>query len=168
MRACVRACVRVKCTAVSKYVQERTRESSIQFNDYCKSKKVCYDGRFPQTIFKLINVTLFISKKFFYGHSVFRVLCEQNVKTFYRPCKPSVAIFCDSDDTFAVVCVQDKTSDSAEQAGFLWEKVTELSSAGIVKIVDFAKKIPGFLTLSTSDQITLLKAACLEIMVSMF
>lgn len=86
----------------------------------------------------------------------------------YRPCKPTGAIFCDTDDTFAVVCVQDKTSDSAEQAGFLWEKVTELSSAGIVKIVDFAKKIPGFLTLSTSDQITLLKAACLEIMVSMW
>ncbi|PVD38597.1 hypothetical protein C0Q70_01213 [Pomacea canaliculata] len=49
--------------------------------------------------------------------------------------------------------------------GFLWEKVTELSSAGIVKIVDFAKKIPGFLSLSTSDQITLLKAACLEILI---
>nr|KAG5707687.1 hypothetical protein BaRGS_003262 [Batillaria attramentaria] len=60
----------------------------------------------------------------------------------------------------------EKTSgDSAGQVGFLWEKVTELSSAGIVKIVDFAKKIPGFSSLSTSDQITLLKAACLEIMI---
>ena len=48
----------------------------------------------------------------------------------------------------------------------LWEKITELSSRGIIKIVDFAKKIPGFLALSTTDQITLLKAACLEIMVS--
>lgn len=47
----------------------------------------------------------------------------------------------------------------------LWEKITELSSRGILKIVDFAKKIPGFLTLPTSDQITLLKAACLEIMI---
>ena len=47
----------------------------------------------------------------------------------------------------------------------LWEKITELSSRGIIKIVDFAKKIPGFLGLPTSDQITLLKAACLEIMV---
>ncbi|KAJ8320416.1 hypothetical protein KUTeg_002003 [Tegillarca granosa] len=46
----------------------------------------------------------------------------------------------------------------------LWEKVTEMSSKGIIKIVEFAKKIPGFATLSTSDQITLLKAACLEIM----
>ena len=70
-------------------------------------------------------------------------------------------------DPLAVAVLQDKTSDGSGQAGFLWEKVTELSSAGIVKIVDFAKKIPGFLTLSTSDQITLLKAACLEIMVSM-
>ena len=50
----------------------------------------------------------------------------------------------------------------------LWEKITELSSRGILKIVDFAKKIPGFLTLPTSDQITLLKAACLEIMVGTF
>lgn len=47
----------------------------------------------------------------------------------------------------------------------LWEKVTELSSKGIIKIVEFAKKVPGFATLSTSDQITLLKAACLEIMI---
>ena len=48
----------------------------------------------------------------------------------------------------------------------LWEKVTELSSKGIIKIVEFAKKVPGFVSLSTSDQITLLKAACLEVMVS--
>ncbi|XP_076454474.1 retinoic acid receptor alpha-like isoform X2 [Babylonia areolata] len=60
---------------------------------------------------------------------------------------------------------QSISPDGSEQVGFLWEKVTELSSAAIVKIVDFAKKIPGFLSLSTSDQITLLKAACLEIMI---
>lgn len=47
----------------------------------------------------------------------------------------------------------------------LWDKVTELSSKGIIKIVEFAKKMPGFTSLSTSDQITLLKAACLEIMI---
>lgn len=58
-----------------------------------------------------------------------------------------------------------ENSDNGGPVGFLWEKVTELSSAGIVKIVDFAKKIPGFSSLGTSDQITLLKAACLEIMV---
>nr|AIB06349.1 retinoic acid receptor [Nucella lapillus] len=61
--------------------------------------------------------------------------------------------------------VRSPDQKGSEQVGFLWEKVTELSSAAIVKIVDFAKKIPGFLTLSTSDQITLLKAACLEIMI---
>ncbi|CAG5119171.1 unnamed protein product [Candidula unifasciata] len=58
---------------------------------------------------------------------------------------------------------QNESSDSSSV--FLWEKITELSSTGIVLIVDFAKKIPGFLSLSTSDQITLLKAACLEIMI---
>lgn len=64
----------------------------------------------------------------------------------------------------AFYLLQEKPGDCTK-LGFLWEKVTELSSAGIVKIVDFAKKIPGFLSLSTSDQITLLKAACLEILV---
>ena len=59
-----------------------------------------------------------------------------------------------------------KPTDSSGPGVFLWEKITELSSAGIVLIVDFAKKIPGFTTLSTSDQITLLKASCLEIMAS--
>ena len=58
----------------------------------------------------------------------------------------------------------DRASGSL-QGESLWEKIIELSSAGIVLIVEFAKKIPGFLSLSTSDQITLLRAACLEIMV---
>ncbi|XP_074651944.1 retinoic acid receptor gamma-like [Tubulanus polymorphus] len=47
----------------------------------------------------------------------------------------------------------------------LWERVCELSTTGIVKIVDFAKRMPGFMSLSNTDQITLLKAACLEIIV---
>ena len=46
-----------------------------------------------------------------------------------------------------------------------WENVHELNSEGIVKVVEFAKKIPSFLELSVSDQITLLKASCLEVMV---
>ncbi|XP_064598195.1 LOW QUALITY PROTEIN: retinoic acid receptor gamma-like [Liolophura sinensis] len=50
-------------------------------------------------------------------------------------------------------------------SSMLWERVTELSSKGIIKIVEFSKKIPGFMSLTTSDQITLLKAACLEIMI---
>ena len=56
--------------------------------------------------------------------------------------------------------------DVTEGGAILWERVSELSSAGIVKIVDFGKKVPGFTQLSTGDQITLLKASCLEIMVS--
>ena len=48
----------------------------------------------------------------------------------------------------------------------LWERVNELSTSGIVKIVDFAKRIPGFKSLHQYDQITLLKAAGLEILVS--
>ncbi|KAK3082684.1 hypothetical protein FSP39_002535, partial [Pinctada imbricata] len=64
-----------------------------------------------------------------------------------------------------------KDDDMEEEDGdgkgkqMLWDKVTELSSKGIIKIVEFAKKLPGFTSLSTSDQITLLKAACLEIMI---
>ncbi|XP_067935296.1 retinoic acid receptor alpha-A-like isoform X2 [Watersipora subatra] len=46
-----------------------------------------------------------------------------------------------------------------------WDNVDELSSEGIVKVVEFAKKVPHFLDLSVSDQITLLKAACLEVLI---
>lgn len=63
---------------------------------------------------------------------------------------------------------QEKKSEVKDEKIMLWEKVTELSSKGIIKIVEFAKKVPGFTNLSSSDQITLLKAACLEIMVSSF
>lgn len=47
-----------------------------------------------------------------------------------------------------------------------WDNVDELSSEGIVKVVEFAKKIPHFMDLTVTDQITLLKAACLEVLVS--
>ncbi|XP_033629028.1 retinoic acid receptor beta-like isoform X1 [Asterias rubens] len=47
----------------------------------------------------------------------------------------------------------------------LFNYVTDMSSKAIIMVVDFAKKLPGFLTLTTQDQITLLKAACLEIMI---
>ncbi|XP_014678004.1 PREDICTED: retinoic acid receptor alpha-like [Priapulus caudatus] len=47
----------------------------------------------------------------------------------------------------------------------IWEKVTELSSRGITMIVDFAKKVPGFLSINMTDQICLLKSSCLEIMI---
>jgi len=47
----------------------------------------------------------------------------------------------------------------------LWEKFAELSTKSIVKIVEFAKGIPGFQDFTIADQITLLKCACLEILV---
>ncbi|CAM9337501.1 unnamed protein product [Lampetra fluviatilis] len=47
----------------------------------------------------------------------------------------------------------------------LWDKFSELSTKCIVKIVEFAKRLPGFPSLTIADQITLLKAACLEILI---
>ena len=47
----------------------------------------------------------------------------------------------------------------------LWERVSELSTCAITRIVEFSKQVPGFSTLTTSDQITLLKGSCLEILV---
>ena len=47
----------------------------------------------------------------------------------------------------------------------LWDKFSELSTKCIIKTVEFAKHLPGFTTLTIADQITLLKAACLDILV---
>ena len=47
----------------------------------------------------------------------------------------------------------------------LWHKFSELSTKCIIKIVEFAKRLPGFTTLTIADQITLLKSACLDILV---
>lgn len=49
----------------------------------------------------------------------------------------------------------------------LWDKFSELSTKCIIKTVEFAKQLPGFTTLTIADQITLLKAACLDILVGM-
>lgn len=49
----------------------------------------------------------------------------------------------------------------------LWDKFSELSTKCIIKTVEFAKQLPGFTTLTIADQITLLKAACLDILVSL-
>ncbi|NXD17254.1 RARB protein, partial [Nothocercus nigrocapillus] len=46
----------------------------------------------------------------------------------------------------------------------LWDKFSELATKCIIKIVEFAKRLPGFTALSIADQITLLKAACLDIL----
>ncbi|KAB0404377.1 hypothetical protein E2I00_013013 [Balaenoptera physalus] len=46
----------------------------------------------------------------------------------------------------------------------LWDKFSELATKCIIKIVEFAKRLPGFTGLTIADQITLLKAACLDIL----
>ncbi|POI25898.1 hypothetical protein CIB84_010352, partial [Bambusicola thoracicus] len=46
----------------------------------------------------------------------------------------------------------------------LWDKFSELATKCIIKIVEFAKRLPGFTSLTIADQITLLKAACLDIL----
>ncbi|XP_038866462.1 retinoic acid receptor gamma-A isoform X5 [Salvelinus fontinalis] len=60
------------------------------------------------------------------------------------------------------------TNSSAEQRVQLdlglWDKFSELSTKCIIKIVEFAKRLPGFTTLTIADQITLLKSACLDIL----
>lgn len=50
----------------------------------------------------------------------------------------------------------------------LWDKFSELATKCIIKIVEFAKRLPGFTSLTIADQITLLKAACLDILVCIF
>uniref|UniRef100_A0A3P9JKY8 Retinoic acid receptor beta n=1 Tax=Oryzias latipes TaxID=8090 RepID=A0A3P9JKY8_ORYLA len=47
----------------------------------------------------------------------------------------------------------------------LWDKFSELATKCIVKVVEFAKRVPGFTGLTIADQITLLKAACLDILI---
>ncbi|XP_034049838.1 retinoic acid receptor alpha-A isoform X1 [Thalassophryne amazonica] len=74
-------------------------------------------------------------------------------------------------DTFPSLCQLGKytTTNSSERRVSLdvdlWDKFSELSTKCIIKTVEFAKQLPGFTTLSIADQITLLKAACLDILI---
>uniref|UniRef100_A0A673K0Z4 Retinoic acid receptor alpha-B-like n=1 Tax=Sinocyclocheilus rhinocerous TaxID=307959 RepID=A0A673K0Z4_9TELE len=74
-------------------------------------------------------------------------------------------------ETFPSLCQLGKytTNNSAEQRVALdvdlWDKFSELSTKCIIKTVEFAKQLPGFTTLTIADQITLLKAACLDILI---
>ncbi|KAK7939327.1 hypothetical protein WMY93_002653 [Mugilogobius chulae] len=74
-------------------------------------------------------------------------------------------------DTFPSLCQLGKytTNNSSEHRVALdvnlWDKFSELSTKCIIKTVEFAKQLPGFTTLSIADQITLLKAACLDILI---
>lgn len=65
--------------------------------------------------------------------------------------------------------LQSSQNNSSEQRVSLdidlWDKFSELSTKCIIKTVEFAKQLPGFTTLTIADQITLLKAACLDILV---
>ncbi|XP_050190512.1 retinoic acid receptor gamma isoform X1 [Myiozetetes cayanensis] len=73
-------------------------------------------------------------------------------------------------ETFPSLCQLGKytTNSSADHRVQLdlglWDKFSELATKCIIKIVEFAKRIPGFTGLSMADQITLLKAACLDIL----
>ncbi|KPP72545.1 hypothetical protein Z043_108442 [Scleropages formosus] len=74
-------------------------------------------------------------------------------------------------ETFPSLCQLGKytTNNSSDQRVSLdvdlWDKFSELSTKCIIKTVEFAKQLPGFTTLTIADQITLLKAACLDILV---
>ncbi|MBN3274724.1 RARB protein, partial [Polyodon spathula] len=74
-------------------------------------------------------------------------------------------------ETFPSLCQLGKytTNSSADHRVRLdlglWDKFSELATKCIIKIVEFAKKVPGFTGLTIADQITLLKAACLDILV---
>ncbi|XP_014460226.1 retinoic acid receptor alpha isoform X1 [Alligator mississippiensis] len=74
-------------------------------------------------------------------------------------------------DTFPALCQLGKytTNNSSDQRVSLdidlWDKFSELSTKCIIKTVEFAKQLPGFTTLTIADQITLLKAACLDILI---
>lgn len=64
------------------------------------------------------------------------------------------------------MCFQNSSSDHRVQLDLgLWDKFSELSTKCIIKIVEFAKRLPGFTSLTIADQITLLKSACLDILV---
>lgn len=70
-----------------------------------------------------------------------------------------------TDDTVHVF--QNSSSDHRIQLDLgLWDKFSELATKCIIKVVEFAKRVPGFTGLTIADQITLLKAACLDILVT--
>uniref|UniRef100_A0A8C5IW95 Retinoic acid receptor beta n=2 Tax=Passeriformes TaxID=9126 RepID=A0A8C5IW95_JUNHY len=74
-------------------------------------------------------------------------------------------------ETFPSLCQLGKytTNSSADHRVRLdlglWDKFSELATKCIIKIVEFAKRLPGFTSLTIADQITLLKAACLDILI---
>ncbi|XP_019618224.1 PREDICTED: nuclear receptor subfamily 1 group D member 2-like isoform X1 [Branchiostoma belcheri] len=51
-----------------------------------------------------------------------------------------------------------------EGANKMWEEFSERFTPAIKEVVEFAKRIPGFQQLNQTDQITLLKAGCFEVL----
>ncbi|GAB1296792.1 Retinoic acid receptor alpha [Apodemus speciosus] len=71
-------------------------------------------------------------------------------------------------ETFPALCQLGNNNSSEQRVSLdidLWDKFSELSTKCIIKTVEFAKQLPGFTTLTIADQITLLKAACLDILI---
>ncbi|XP_036829251.1 retinoic acid receptor beta isoform X5 [Oncorhynchus mykiss] len=74
-------------------------------------------------------------------------------------------------ETFPSLCQLGKyttnsSSDTRIQLDLgLWDKFSELATKCIIRVVEFAKRVPGFTGLTITDQITLLKAACLDILI---
>lgn len=74
-------------------------------------------------------------------------------------------------ETFPSLCQLGKyttnsSSDHRVQLDLgLWDKFSELATKCIIKVVEFAKRVPGFTGLTIADQITLLKTACLDILI---
>lgn len=70
-------------------------------------------------------------------------------------------------DITDIFLFQNSSADHRVQLDLgLWDKFSELSTKCIIKIVEFAKRLPGFTSLTIADQITLLKSACLDILVN--
>ncbi|XP_061771462.1 retinoic acid receptor beta-like isoform X1 [Nerophis ophidion] len=74
-------------------------------------------------------------------------------------------------DTFPSLCQLGKyTTNSSSNHRVqldlgLWDKFSELATKCIIKVVEFAKRVPGFTGLTIGDQITLLRAACLDMLI---
>ncbi|XP_028985452.1 retinoic acid receptor beta-like isoform X2 [Betta splendens] len=74
-------------------------------------------------------------------------------------------------ETFPSLCQLGKyttnsSSDHRVQLDLgLWDKFSDLATKCIIKVVEFAKRVPGFTGLTIADQITLLRAACLDILI---
>ncbi|XP_054637348.1 retinoic acid receptor beta-like isoform X2 [Dunckerocampus dactyliophorus] len=74
-------------------------------------------------------------------------------------------------DTFPSLCQLGKyTTNSSSDHRVrldlgLWDKFSELATKCIIKVVEFAKRVPGFTGLTMADQITLLRSACLDMLI---